>query len=125
MSDWWARKLGGAPPPQAPMRPAPVPAREQYAPPYTGVQQPVAFDPNDPVAAAAQWRGGAGTKTETSNCPNCGGDHYFSNKNINPIAGGGGGAGPRLMTQNGAIPVAPRCFDCGYTTAHGLQTGSM
>lgn len=125
MSDsWWAKKLGGAAPPSrapqyAPQYTPQVPAREAYTP------QPTRFDPANPIESMAQWRGGDGTRKETERCPHCGGDHFFSNQNINPLAGGGTGAGGRLITQNGVQTVAPRCWDCGYTTAHGLQTGSM
>lgn len=130
MSDWWAKKLGGAaaprtynPPPQQHGYGQP-PAREAWAQPQAPSQQPV-FDPKNPIEGMAQWRGGDAHKKETQPCPNCGSGHFMSQQNTNPLGGGGGGAGPRLMTPNGMVTTAPRCFDCGYTTAHGLQTGSM
>jgi predicted nucleic-acid-binding Zn-ribbon protein len=124
MSDaWWAKKLGGAPAqapqqaqpsyPQGPQPPAHVPPVPQGSyPQVTG----------DNIAqAAALWKGGKATKTETAKCPHCGGDNYFSMSNGESA----GGAGARLMTQNGAVTTSPRCWNCGYNSAFGLQTGSM
>ena len=129
MSDWWARKLGGGAPQRTYNPPAATPqgygqpAREAWAQPQAPSQQPV-FDPKNPIEGMSQWRGGDGTRKETQRCPNCQGDHFMSQQNTNPL-GGGSGAGARIVTQNGVATTAPRCFDCGYTTAHPLQTGSM
>lgn len=124
-SDWWARKLNGAPPAQqAPPQQQPSypqgPAASPYlAPPPPSTQPQVTKENIHEVAGL--WKGGKATKTETSHCPNCGGANYFSMANGESL----GGAGARLMTQNGQVSTSPRCFNCGYNSAFGLQTGSM
>ena len=129
-ADWFAKKLGGgAPartynPPQAqPSYPQGPPPPSYVAPVPQGQQPQVTADNFAQVAGL--WKGGKATKTETATCPNCGGDHYFSQTNVNPLGGGGGGAAARIMTERGAATTSPRCFDCGYNQAFGLQTGSM
>ena len=123
-SDWWARKLGGQPsapaaPTSAPNYPS-GPAAPPYVPPVPPSSTPQVTKDNI-AEVAGMWKGGQATKTETQRCPNCGGDHFFSMSN----GVSAGGAGARLMTQNGMATTAPRCFDCGYTTAFGLQTGAQ
>lgn len=120
-SDWYARKLAQAAPPQQPQQQS-----------YPGTALPPPYVPPVPPSSTPQvtkeniadvaglWKGGQATKTETQRCPNCGGDHFFSMSN----GVSAGGAGARLATSRGMATTAPRCFDCGYTTAFGLQTGA-
>lgn len=136
-SSWWARKLGGAAPPatttqsypqQQQQQPQAQPYGQQPQYPPPGGHAPASnahLTPDNFMAAAGQWQGGKATKTETSRCPNCGGDHYFSQTHTNPLGGGGGGAGARIATERGMANTSPRCFDCGYSLARPLQTGSM
>lgn len=129
-ADWWARKLGQQQAQQQQPRPqqyAPAPSYPQTgptpppAPLPQGAQQEIVVTKDNILEAAAQWKGGKAMRTETSHCPDCGSANYFSNANGESL----GGAGSRVFTQGGAMPVAPRCFECGYTTAHGKQTGAM
>lgn len=123
MSDsasWYARKLGAAPPraPYAPQQPTNYPGTPP-PPPHIPPVPPATLPQvtKDNIAdAAALWKGGQGTKTETARCPHCGGDHFFSISNA---------PGSKVATQNGMASAAPRCYDCGYTTRHGMQTGAM
>lgn len=125
--NWFARKLaGGAAPPQAPPSYQPSypqgPAAPQHVPPVPQSTQPqVAPDGSNVAEVAGLWKGGQATKTETTSCPNCGGDHYFSMSN----GASQGGAGARIATERGMAATSPRCFSCGYSTARPLQTGSM
>jgi len=132
-SDWWAKKLGGAQAPPTPGYPgtqAPSvpsypggPAAPQYAPPVPQGQQPQVTKENI-AEVAGLWKGGKGTQTETTTCPNCGGDYYMSQSHT-PPGGAAGGAGARIATERGMANVSPRCFSCGYSLARPLQTGSM
>lgn len=122
-ADWWARKLaqtqGAPPPPQQPRQPS-YPQTGQTPPPAPLPplqQQEIVVTKDNIVEAAGQWKGGAATRTETQHCPDCGSNNYFSNSSS--------GAGSRVYTQNGVASVAPRCFECGYTTAFGKQTGAQ
>lgn len=117
-SSWWARKLG-----TEPQRPAPTP---QYGQPASYPQTPVYGGPpplqpstqhvqvtkDNIVAMTGMWKGGQGTKTETSRCPNCGGTDFFSRSNVN---------GSRIINSNSGTTAsaAPHCFDCGY---NGMYT---
>lgn len=121
-SDWYARKLAGgaAPPatytqPQQPSYPATAPAAPPYIPPVPQSQNPQVTKENIHEVAGL-WKGGEATRKETARCPNCGGDHFFSIQNA---------PGSKVATQNGMASAAPRCYDCGYTTRHGMQTGAM
>lgn len=121
-ASWWAQKLGQQAPAARPSATPPVYQRPTYPQP----QQPAYRAPEAPRPAnvtvenlmdgVAAWGGGEATKTETATCPNCGGDHYFSNRK---------GAGSQVYTQNGAAAVSPRCFDCGYSSAVPFQTGAQ
>lgn len=127
-ADWWARKLGGAAAPavqQSPQQSYPGTPQQQYLLPVPqGGQHPQVTAANI-AEVAGLWHGGKATKTETTRCPNCNGDHYFSQSHTNTLAGGAGGAGARIATERGMATTAPRCFDCGFSTARPLQTGSM
>jgi hypothetical protein len=74
--------------------PAPSPAARQAA---VDVEQ-MEHTPENVKLLMNYWTGGEGTKTETTRCPACGGDHYFSR------ASG---------TMRGPAP-APMCYSCGY-----------
>lgn len=105
-ADWWAKRLGGTPPPspytQQPERmPQTPPQQPQYP------QQPVAPPPTPPHKASVSEalhdeslyeRRKQVQATRSTFCPSCGGDQY--------IARGG---------------AAPLCFGCGYrsTSAGG------
>lgn len=126
-SDWYARKLGGQPsaPAYAPSTPQQPnypggPAAPPYVPPVPPATDNVQVTGENIAQVAGLWKGGQATKTETQRCPNCNGDHFFSMSN----GVSAGGAGARIATERGMATTAPRCFDCGYTTRHGLQTGS-
>jgi len=124
-ADWWARKLAaqGRPataPPQAPTQQPSYPHTGPTPPPAPlphGAQQEIVVTKDNLVEAAAQWKGGEATRKETQHCPDCGSNNFFSNSSSGP--------GSRVFTQGGAMPVAPRCFDCGYNTSFGKQTGAM
>ena len=116
-SDWFARKLaGGRPAPPQHVQPSypQGPPPPTYIPPVPQSQQPQVTKDNI-AEVAGLWKGGEGTRKETTKCPNCGGDAFFSIQNA---------PGSRIATQNGMASAAPRCFECGYTTRHGLQTGA-
>lgn len=126
-SDWFARKLAGG-------RPVPAATPQQYAPPSypQGPAAPPYIPPTAPTTnpqvtkeniheVAGLWKGGKGTKTETQPCPNCGGNAYFSMTN----GVSQGGAGARIATERGMAATSPRCFECGFNSVFGLQTGSM
>lgn len=127
-SDWYARKLGNqqpssytrsSTPPSGPS----APARIEQVPQHTRAQQPeVQVTAENMAEAAALWQGGQGTKTETQSCPNCGSHLYFSRSNG---TGESGGSGAKVFTHSGAMPVAARCFSCGYSPNKPMQTGSM
>lgn len=126
-ADWWARKLAqqqGAPPPAPQHQAAQYPRTGPTPPPAPlpqGAQQEIRVTPENLMEAASQWKGGKGTATETSHCPDCGSANYFSNSNGESL----GGAGARVFTQHGAMQAAPRCFECGFSTAHPKQTGAQ
>ena len=132
MSDWWSKRLGGAPPP-APSLPPQGPSRTLFArnaPPPAAPQAPV-YEPEEAaegdilgahptkddathpaefgaklIAAAGRWRGSVGNKAERERCPQCDSGNFYQRKH--------GRRGP---------PPAPECFECGY---NGLfsQTGN-
>ena len=120
--DWYARKLG-VQPPQAPPAVHPsqtqTPQQQQQAQQSTGES---ALAQGDVVGAAFQWQGGEGTRTEVQKCPQCNSSNYFSRTN-RPAAGVnvGGGASGQLVTENGRVSVAARCFDCNYNGLYDLQ----
>lgn len=121
-SDWWAKKLGGnaAPSTYTPTTPPPSsypggPAVPQYIPPVPQGQAPQVTKDNF-AQVAGLWKGGEASRKETSRCPHCGGDHFFSMANA---------GGSQIATTRGMVSAAPRCADCGYTTRHGMQTGAM
>lgn len=123
-ADWFAKKLGGGAAqrtytPTTPSYPQ-GPPPPQHIPPVPQGQNPTVTKENI-AEVAGLWKGGKATKTETSSCPNCGGDHYFSMSNGESL----GGAGARIATERGMASTSPRCFDCGYSMARPLQTGSM
>ena len=118
-SDWFAKKLGGGAPartytPTTPSSYPQGPPPPQHLPPVPQSQQPQVTADNI-AQVAGLWKGGEGTRKETAKCPNCGGDAFFSIQNA-PQS--------RVATQHGMVSAAPRCFECGYTTRHGLQTGA-
>lgn len=127
-ASWWAKKLAvpaPASPAQgwAPQAPASYPSGPGPAPhlaPVPQGQQPQ-VTPQNIAEVAGLWKGGQATKTETTACPNCGGDYYFSMSN----GVSAGGAGARIATERGMANTTPRCFSCGFNHHHGLQTGSM
>lgn len=103
-SGWWARNAPAAR--QAPtptyQPPAPVPAQPQYqqpAPQYQQPQQGHQVSVDNIIEAVAAWQGGEATRTETSRCPSCGSDHYFS----------------RAQGAHRGPPPAPMCYSCGFT----------
>ena len=104
-SGWWARNAPAQPQSrQAPVAPyqQPAPPQPQYQPqhPQQGYQQPqpqVSVD--NIIEAVAAWQGGEATRNETTCCPSCGGDHYFS----------------RAQGAHRGPPPAPMCYACGFT----------
>lgn len=121
-ASWYARKLAGspapstytAPPTNAPNYPS-GPAAPPYVPPVPPSSTPQVTGENI-AQVAGLWKGGQATKTETTRCPHCNSDHFFSMSNA---------PGNRIATQNGMMSAAPRCYSCGYTTRHGMQTGAQ
>lgn len=105
-ASWWAAKLAAQTPTQQPVLPptsAPAPARLPSIPQPTVQSAPnVAVTGENISEVAMLWTGGEATRTETSRCPNCGGDHFFSRSNAGSM-------------------VAPRCYDCGYTQGRQMQ----
>lgn len=85
-----------APPQYAP---PPQPQYQPQVPQYQHPQQQVEVTLDNIVQAAAAWRGGEGTRTETQRCPSCGSDHYFS----------------RAQGAHRGPPPAPICYSCGHT----------
>lgn len=123
-ADWFAKKLAGRQP--APQQPVGQPTYPQgpAAPPYVPpMPQPehIQVTKDNIAEVAGLWKGGKATKTETARCPNCNGDKYFSMTNGESL----GGAGARIATERGMANTSPRCFECGYSQARPLQTGSM
>lgn len=59
---------------------------------------------------AMTWQGGEGTRRETSNCPNCGSNLYFSRSNTGTT-----------VSISGMATPAPRCYSCGYTDGRQMQ----
>jgi len=125
MSDsagWWANRIGqqrGAPqayqpPPQQPPQ-YPYPGQHQQ-PQQQQVQQPPQILSDEAFIAAGRTqgnehgvtpmdvleragaKGGKGTRTETSTCPECGGNQFFQRK---------------ALAKMGHAP-APYCHSCGY-----------
>jgi hypothetical protein len=103
---WWNRHLGGTPAPtqQQPQHighPPPPPAQNYQQHPQVHTQQQAA-QPQVTIenftTMMEYWQGGEATRTETSRCPKCGGNHYFSRSQ---------GA------HRGPAP-APMCADCGF-----------
>lgn len=109
-SDWYARKLGEQRPAQ-PQQPTPPASHPGYAPPPMGGHGPTSeATPTinttaDVIAGAGAWKGGQGTKTETTKCPACGSTNYFSRSNA-----------PGVMNANTGQTVKPNpmCLGCGY-----------
>lgn len=122
-TDWWSRKLSGAP--AAPPRPNPLPStppirigtQVQFPnhQPQPTVQSERVLDPERPPTgeigmgdAIRMWKGGEARRREGDmTCPECGSQHVFSR-----MAKAGN------TTVQGKSP-APRCFECGWT---GLYT---
>lgn len=120
MSDWYARKLAQMQG-QAPPAPAPTSYPAQH-PGYGVPQQPQGpptqqgpthqYDTsqiqvtNENVAeVAGLWQGGEGTKKETTRCPECHRNSFFSRSNA-----------PGVINVNTGQMVKPnpQCMDCGY-----------
>lgn len=117
-ADWYARRLAavqGAPPAPTQYQPPPqYPQHPQAQPPQQPqYQQPRPVNEQDFIRSGASGangvtpmdvleqvgaRGGKGTRTETSLCPECGGNQFFERK-----AAGKMGMAP-----------APYCHSCGY-----------
>lgn len=102
-ASWWASKLSGQPSQQPSLPPVAAPPPSRPAPqPYQQPVQNVTVTGDNIAEAAMMWKGGEASRTETSACPQCRGDHYFSRSNT----------GSR---------VAARCYDCGYTEGRPMQ----
>lgn len=121
-ANWFARKLGGAPP-QAPQAPVGTPVQHPYtnapqAPPapQAAPQPAQPVDPNNvepggpgsfthalqEAIRTGQTQGGdAHKRKRVGTCPECGSGNYF-------------------MIRNG-----PSCFDCGYPKLQGPDAGAM
>lgn len=110
------------PPPQYPQHPQGFPQQQNpgYQQPPPPQQQVSDADfikagrtgadgvtPMDVLERAAA-QGGKGTRTETSQCPECGGNQYFQR---------------RALSKMGAAP-APYCHSCGYNGLYE-QYGAM
>ena len=110
MSDWWAKKLGNQPPARQPLPPLapPAPPAPRWQPETP--QPPAQITDENALDAAFTWKGGEGTRTETTPCPQCGSDLYFSRAN----SGG-------MVTPRGMAAPAPRCYSCGFTPGHPMQ----
>lgn len=110
MSDWWSKKLAN--PQRTEARPLPPLTPPQTPPPWVpqAPQPPAQITDENALDAALTWRGGEGTRTETTSCPNCGSDLYFSRAN----SGG-------MVTPRGMATPAPRCYSCGFTPGHPMQ----
>jgi hypothetical protein len=105
----------GNPQPAAPpaYRPGPpVTQRPQYQPPAQPQQrqQDIQVTIENTFDAAMQWRGGEAARTESSNCPMCGSDLFFSRANSAAV-----------VSQTGMAKVPPRCYSCGYTEGREMQ----
>ena len=99
MSDWWARKMGGAPTtPQRQQPPAgPLQGEERYTyqqapPPQTNGEIQLTME--NFGQALGHWKGGEGRRNSTT-CPQCGTDNLFRRK-------------------VGAQEAAPLCYHCGF-----------
>ena len=129
-ADWWARKLGNAPPQHhAPQQYAPQPQyqpqpqQQQYQPPQpqgppllANGRLDVARMDDDRLRlkdVAKMWNKGEAARTEgSSNCPNCGSIHVFSMRN----------AGTVQNQNSGQLAgSSPRCFECGWKPNHAMQ----
>jgi len=106
-SGWWAKRLPAQPAARqvAPAQYQPPPPQPQYQQPQQGYPQHGYQQPQPEVSvdniieAVAAWQGGEATRTETTRCPSCGGDHYFS----------------RAQGAHRGPPPAPMCYSCGFT----------
>ena len=102
-SGWWAKRLPAQPSARQPQYQPPQP--QQYQEPVPQYQQPMqpvqqgAVSVENIIEAVAAWQGGEATRTETSRCPSCGSDHYFS----------------RAQGAHRGPPPAPMCYACGFT----------
>jgi hypothetical protein len=114
-SSWWANKMGN-PQPAAPPAYRPAPPVTQRPPAYQPPPQPqqrqqdIQVTVENTFDAAMQWSGGEAARTESSNCPMCGSDLFFSRANSAAV-----------VSQNGSAKVPPRCYSCGYTEGREMQ----
>jgi len=124
-TEWWAARLRGQAPPQAPpvTQYATAPVLPVYAPQpaQPPVQQAMNVDQYkaqlaqalrdkriSPEVAAAEWAkmgGGDGSKFEPNGCPQCNGPRYYERKVLRTM-------NDQLRTMSKA--PAPMCMDCGY-----------
>lgn len=110
-SSWWSKKLGtdqpATPPPATrppdPVRLPPVPQHNSQT------VQNVQVTGENFASTSSMWQGGDATRTETSNCPNCGSDLYFSRTNA------------AMITQSGSASPTPRCYACGFAPGREMQ----
>lgn len=102
MSDWWARRLGGASSESPPAPPQLPPYQAQQPGGWGDFAHPQYPTPDAPpkvtianiFEAARFWRGGPGARNSTI-CPRCGGEKLFR----------------RVV---GTKEAAPLCEDCGW-----------
>lgn len=114
MSDWWAKKLGGA------GRPAPQQYQPQQYQVPQGTPQPQGYSTEGATGRYAQqlanleqqqgvttenlfemarfWKGGPGHRADPDPCPECGSNQYFS----------------RAAKHSRLPPPAPHCYNCGF-----------
>jgi len=112
--DWWARKLNAnksaAPPRPMPSHPVPPAYPQPQAQPQPQPQQDREKVTIDNLwEAMGTWTGGQGNR-ESSTCPNCGSDLYFSSSNTSGV-----------YSQNGHFRAPPRCYACGFKPGHEMQ----
>lgn len=112
-SSWWAKKLGSAvsttPPPPAtrPLDPVRLPQVPQH---NEQTAQNVQVTGENFAQTSTMWRGGDATRNETSICPNCGSDLFFSRSNAGTV-----------VSQNGMASPTPRCYACGFAPGREMQ----
>ena len=120
MSDngWWSRHVGGQPAArQAPPQPSPavhqpptpntVPMQHGYPQnaPQHAPAQPAPESFSEALEMSGAWQGEA-HQTETSRCPKCGSNHFFSRSQEG------------VFGQKGRVTPSPQCFDCGYNAIY-------